>query len=230
MRQQELDRFRSYRQVSKSDFYYLHYEPLIRDLEFVAAKYASGRLLDIGCGNKPYESMFDGRIVEYFGCDVVQSSLNRVQVICEATHIPLASRSFDTVFSTQTIEHVSDHQRLLDEAFRLLKPGGHLIISGPMYWHLHEEPYDYFRFTRYGFKYLLEKTGFTVLETLSNGGKWALLGQVILHTVGRRLTPYDWMLRLHNSLFSYLDKRHVDPYSTMNYVVVGRKGDAAASA
>lgn len=223
MRAEQLDRFRSYRQISRADLYFLVYEPLIRDLEYAAGKYASKRLLDIGCGNKPYEAMFEGKITEYTGCDVVQSSLNKVDVLCEATAIPLPDESFDTVFSTQTIEHVADHQQLLNEAFRLLKPGGHLIVSGPMYWPLHEEPHDFFRFTKYGFQHILEKSGFTVVEILSNGGKWALLGQTILHTVPRRLIPFLWMFRLHNRFFSYLDRKYYSPVNTMNYVVIGKK-------
>lgn len=223
MRAEQLDRFRSYRQISRADLYFLVYEPLIRDLEYAAGKYASKRLLDIGCGNKPYEAMFEGKITEYTGCDVVQSSLNKVDVLCEATAIPLPDESFDTVFSTQTIEHVADHQQLLNEAFRLLKPGGHLIVSGPMYWPLHEEPHDFFRFTKYGFQHILEKSGFTVVEILSNGGKWALLGQTILHTVPRRLIPFRWMFRLHNHFFSYLDRKYYSPVNTMNYVVIGKK-------
>ncbi|HTB33100.1 MAG TPA: class I SAM-dependent methyltransferase, partial [Bacteroidia bacterium] len=164
MREENLDRFSDYNKVDISDHYYLVYKPLIRDLEYAVKKYAGEKVLDLGCGNKPYEGMFQGIAKEYIGCDVVQSSMNKVDVICEATKIPLPDASFDTVFSTQVIEHVDDHQALVKEAFRLLKPGGHFIVSGPMYWHLHEEPYDYFRFTKYGFKYILEKNGFSVAE------------------------------------------------------------------
>jgi SAM-dependent methyltransferase len=223
MREENLDRFSDYNKVDISDHYYLVYKPLIRDLEYAVKKYAGEKVLDLGCGNKPYEGMFQGIAKEYIGCDVVQSSMNKVDVICEATKIPLPDASFDTVFSTQVIEHVDDHQALVKEAFRLLKPGGHFIVSGPMYWHLHEEPYDYFRFTKYGFKYILEKNGFSVAEILSNGGKWALMGQVIIHTMPARLVRLKFYRAFVNRLFSYLDKKYYSDLNTMNYVVIGKK-------
>ncbi len=223
MRTENEIRLADYNKIDKADLYYLVYKPLIRDLENSVKKYAGTRVLDLGCGNKPYEAMFSGIAKEYVGCDVVQSNMNKVDVICEATKIPLPDASFDTVFSTQVIEHVEDHQAMVKEAFRLLKPGGHFIVSGPMYWHLHEEPHDFFRFTKHGFKYLLEKYGFTVIEILPNGGKWALMGQVILHTVSARLVRIKLYRRFVNTVFSYLDKRFYNDFNTMNYVVVGKK-------
>jgi SAM-dependent methyltransferase len=223
MREENIYRFNTYKEVSKSHHYYLSLAPLNRALEAVIKKYGSGKVLDIGCGNKPYEEMFKGIATGYIGCDVVQSDLKKVDVICEATKIPLPDSSFDTVLSTQVIEHVEDHQALVREAFRLLKPGGYFIVSGPMYWHLHEEPYDFFRFTKHGFKYILENNGFSVLEILSNGGKWALMGQVIIHTMPARLVRLKFYRAFVNTLFSYLDKKYYNDFNTMNYVVVGKK-------
>lgn len=223
MRETNLYRFADYNKIDSTDPYYLEYKPLIRDLEGSVKKYARGRILDIGCGNKPYEGMFQGIAEEYVGCDVVQSDQQRVDIICEATRIPQPDASFDTVFSTQVIEHVEDHQALVSEAYRLLKQGGHFILSGPLYWHLHEEPHDYFRFTKYGFKYILEKSGFTVLEIHSNGGKWAFLGQVIIHTLPARLIKIKLFTSLINHIFSYLDKKFYNDINTLNYVVVGKK-------
>ena len=223
MREDNLHRFNNYKQVQLSHHYYLSLTPLTEALEQSIKQYATGRTLDIGCGNKPYEGMFQGLITEYLGCDVVQSDQNKVDIICEATKIPLPDKSFDTVFSTQVIEHVEDHQALVKEAFRLLKPGGHFIVSGPMYWHLHEEPYDYFRFTKFGFRYILEKNRFSLIEILSNGGKWALMGQVIIHTMPARLVRLKFFRATVNRLFSYLDKKYFNDFNTMNYVVVGKK-------
>ena len=223
MREENLYRFNDYSRIDIADHYYLVYKPLIRDLEFAVKKYAGEKILDIGCGNKPYQEMFQGITKEYVGCDVVQSDQKKVDVICEATKIPLPDSSFDTVFSTQVIEHVEDHQALVKEAFRLLKPGGHFIVSGPMYWHLHEEPYDYFRFTKHGFRYILEKNRFIVMDVLSNGGKWALLGQVIIHTMPARLVRLRLYRVFVNRIFSYLDRKYYNDFNTMNYVVVGKK-------
>ena len=164
MRLENVSRLSSFNGINKYNFNYLVYKNLIRDLNKAVYKYAKGKVIDIGCGNKPYENIFKGKIDEYIGCDVMQSDLKKVDIICEANNIPLKSLSFDTAFSTQTIEHVADHQGLANEAFRLLKPGGYFIVSGPLYWPLHEEPYDFFRFTKHGFTYVFEKAGFEVTE------------------------------------------------------------------
>jgi SAM-dependent methyltransferase len=209
--------------VPLSHHYYLSYKPLTAALETITTRFAKGRTLDIGCGNKPYEAMFKGLSSEYIGCDIMQSSENKVDIICNASQIPFPDFSFDTVFSTQVIEHFENPDAMIHEAYRLLKPGGHLILSGPMYWHLHEEPHDYFRFTKYGFRLLFEKNNFIVNEILSCGGKWAVLGQVMIHTLPRRLVRLKFFRALNNRIFSYLDNKYYNDFNTLNYVIAGTK-------
>jgi len=188
-----------------------------------AAASAHGALLDMGCGNKPYEKMFEGKISSYTGCDVVQSSEHKVDIICPATDIPVADGKFDTVLCTQVIEHVADHQALLRETYRVLTTKGVLILSGPMYWHLHEEPYDFFRFTEFGLRYLLEKAGFQRIEIIPNGGKWTLCGQVFIHCLTGTFFYKKHVIHLINRLFSYLDDRYPECKNPLNYVAVAHK-------
>ena len=218
-RQKELSRFKG-EGISLSNSDYLVYEPLIKLLKMSIKIHACGRVLDIGCGNKPYERFFTNNLLEYIGCDVVQSDQNRVDIICEANNIPVEDNYFDTVFSTQVIEHVADHNGLLSEAYRVLKPGGKLIISGPMYWPLHEEPHDYFRFTKYGFSYLLKKHEFNEIAIEPCGGKWALTGIVFLYAIPYRPRIIN---RILNPVFSWLDKNYPDFGNTTNYVVIAQK-------
>jgi SAM-dependent methyltransferase len=216
-----LERLEGYT-TSLDDPSYLVYRGLFSALE-KASVHAKGRLLDIGCGNKPYERMFDGRITEYLGCDVIQSSGKRVDILCPATTIPLEDGSVDTVLCTQVIEHVSDHRGLVREAFRLLRPGGILIISGPMYWPLHEEPYDFFRFTKHGFRHILEDAGFVAHSIESNGGKWALCGQVLIHTIEGSTLSRRPLIRLINRFFGCMDDRRRDCISTINYLAIANR-------
>lgn len=216
-----IERIRSFKTSIDEPDYLIH-RTLFAALQR-ASVHAKGRLLDIGCGNKPYEKMFDGRISEYLGCDMAQASDKCADIICPATEIPLEDATIDTVLCTQVIEHVADHRTLLRETFRLLTSGGTLILSGPMYWHLHEEPHDFFRFTQYGFRHILEETGFVVDSVESNGGKWALCGQVLIHTIqGSRLDRRS-IIRLINRVFAYIDDRKSTRTNTMNYVVVAHK-------
>jgi SAM-dependent methyltransferase len=236
MRQNNLERLHNL-DIDTSNHHYLHYYSFHKDLFAMLETYAQGRLLDIGCGNKPYEDLILPKITEYIGCDIVQSSENAVDILCPANNIPLPDASFDTVISTQTIEHVEDHFGLVSEANRMLKKDGYFILSGPMYWPLHEEPYDFFRFTKHGFKYILEKAGFNIIFIKANGGKWSVAGQALIHAIFPQLYYIKGvkgkMLRLIfklfggvktiNKFFLSLDNRYVDDSNTMNYVIVAQK-------
>lgn len=222
MREVNLNRLNSYKMKSYA-INYLEHTFIVDGLYKAIEKFATGKILDIGCGNKPYKELFNSSVTEYIGCDIIQSSSNNVDILCEATKIPLPDNSFDTVFSTQTIEHVGDFQDMVNEAYRLCKPGAYFIVSGPMYWPLHEEPYDYHRFTKHGFAHTLEKAGFTVVEINPNGGKWALMGQVMIQTLPTWITFPKVLKWLHNRFFVWLDKKYFDPVNTMNYVAIGRK-------
>lgn len=219
---------------NRRDFIVLHF--LFRDLKEAAGSAAKGRLLDIGCGNKPYEGLFQGLISDYKGCDVVQSSLGKVDVLCEATDLKFESGSFDTVFSTQVIEHVSDPFKMLSEANRVLVMNGSLIISAPFCWELHEEPYDFYRYSKYALKTMLENAGFQVVSIVPNGGKWAAIIQLWINMIYSTFTSKKWYVRilkgifinLHltaliNTMAIKLDRKYFSDLLTLNYVVVAQK-------
>jgi SAM-dependent methyltransferase len=236
MREENINRLSSF-EIKVDHPHYLVYKSYHSILFKCLKKYSRGRLLDIGCGNKPYRPLIESQITEYMGCDIVQSSEHCVDIISPATDIPLPESTFDTVISTQTIEHVAEHQLLVNEAYRLLKPGGYFIVSGPMYWPLHEEPYDFFRFTKHGFIHILTLAGFSIIEENANGGKWALCGQAFIHALYpdiHTVTSFKWKLirktlslfgglKAINRFFSRLDDKKYDSSNTMNYVFVAFK-------
>mgnify|MGYP000019287153 CR=1 FL=1 len=216
------------------DYIVMHF--LIRDLKKVIVRYGRGKVLDVGCGNKPYQSLFNVPAENYIGCDLVQSSDQRVDVICPATAIDLPNSAFDTVFSTQVMEHVDNTELMMQECHRVLKNEGILILSVPFCWELHEEPHDYFRFTKYGLQELCKRSNFEVIEILPNGGKWAALFQMnvnILYSTFRSKKLVTRCLKflfinLHftsliNRLGVWLDTRFFDSLLTLNYVLVAKK-------
>lgn len=219
MREENLKRLNNI-QTSHRSSEFLVYQPLFKNLKNAIDKNAYGKMLDIGCGNKPYSPWFEGKITEYTGCDIIQSDQNKVDIICPAQDIPCAENYFDTVFTTQVIEHVGDHEGMLSEAERVLKPGGKLILSGPFYWPLHEEPHDYFRYTKHGFKLILEKAGFKILDIQPCGGKWAVTGIMIISAIPYKPKFISWFL---NKIFAWMDQKFFDPVITFNYVIVAEK-------
>lgn len=235
MREENIQRLKFFK-AGINDPNYLIYKNLFKDLENAISKYATGKVLDIGCGNKPYESLFTN-ITKYEGCDIVQSSDKKVDIVCPATEIAAENEQYETVFSSQVLEHVQDHLKMLQEANRVLKKGGTIILSAPMCWEHHEVPYDYFRFTKYGMQYIFEKAGFSVIEIKSNGGKWAFLGQmtqnIILSSTQNKKNILRKIFRVFhlafvkliiNAFYSLLERIDRDEeFITINFVVVAKK-------
>ncbi|MBE2289865.1 MAG: methyltransferase domain-containing protein [Chitinophagaceae bacterium] len=235
MREENLNRLTTL-ETRISDPIYLHNSTLFRDVAAAISEHGKGDVIDIGCGNKPYQHLFKNK-GKYVGCDIVQSSDMKVDVLCSVTDIPIEDKQFDTVFSTQVLEHVAEHSKMLSEAFRLLKNGGTIILSAPMCWQHHEVPYDFYRFTKYGLQHLFEKAGFTSIEIKANGGKWALLGQMAQNTImsstrGKKGAVRAFFRFVHkyflkyviNLLCSYLERVDKDEeFATLNFVVVAKK-------
>ncbi|MCX7702846.1 MAG: class I SAM-dependent methyltransferase [Planctomycetota bacterium] len=146
---------------------------LRKDIDKVSS-YAKGYLLDVGCGSKPYFYLFK-QVDEYIGMDIpldiyedkeskAVARKSAIDVYGSALDIPFKSESFDAVVCFQVLEHLPEPARAVSEMARCLKPGGHLILSTNFLWPLHDIPYDFFRFTEFGLKYLIEKSGLTLKQ------------------------------------------------------------------
>jgi hypothetical protein len=116
----------------------------------------------------------------------------------------------------------------------VLKPGGCAIYSVPFIWHLHEEPRDFFRFSKYGLSYLFEKTGFEVLELHALSGFWVTFGQLFVYNIHRanrglirRLRIIDAAELVIQGSAYLLDKIDKTEQWTWMYMVVVRKPAAA---
>lgn len=143
-----------------------------------AAHHAHGRLLDVGCGIKPYRAMFP-QCREYLGIERpgTLSHSRVVDVWGDALQLPFAPATMDTVLCNEVLEHVPEPSQLFAEAARVLRPGGILLLTTPQVWGLHEEPWDFYRYTRYGLSYLAKKHGFEVVSVTPTCGTWAMAGQ-----------------------------------------------------
>jgi len=132
----------------------------------------SGRVLDVGAGVQPFRRYLRPDH-EYVAMEVAASRSG--QVTGDARHMPFASEVFDGIICTEVIEHVDDPALALREIGRICRPGARLYLSAPMTWGLHYEPYDYFRYTRYGLESLLRRCGFQVEETVRIGGLFTMV-------------------------------------------------------
>lgn len=134
----------------------------------------SGKLMDFGCGRKPYEKFF--RVDEYIGIDMEHTghehTNSKVDVFYDGKNIPFPNDSFDSVFCSEVLEHVFNLEEVLTEIRRVMKTGGKILITVPFSWNEHEVPFDFGRYTSFGIKHVLEKNGFEV-STLIKSGNFA---------------------------------------------------------
>ena len=146
-------------------------EILLRQLEGLKSR-AKGRMLDVGCGAKPYSLVFSPLVDEYLGIDLPTSDygIDEIDVYASALTLPFKSNSFDTVLCTEVLEHVPDPQGLIHELSRVLKTDGSLLLSTPQNYWVHSAPNDYYRFTKFGLSYLIERDGFEIIDITSIGG------------------------------------------------------------
>lgn len=164
-------------------------------VESALKQYAHGILLDIGCGEKPYESMTQGLVTIHIGLDHPGSLHNKqnTDIFATAYETGVAAKSIDTVLCTVVLEHLEYPQEALNEIYRIMKPGGYLIISTPLFWHLHEEPRDFFRYTKYGLAHLLSSAGFELIELNPLSGFTVTFCQELVYFLNRlRRGPFRY--------------------------------------
>lgn len=137
-------------------------------------------MLDAGAGEAPYRQLFAH--CHYMTADWPQSvheGIQAVDISASLEHLPVSNGSFDAVLCTQVLEHVGEPLAILRELHRVLRPAGELWLTVPLVWPLHEEPYDFFRYTRHGRRHLLVQAGFSPLEVEARNGAFTTLAQIL---------------------------------------------------
>lgn len=197
-----------------------------------SSRYLRGRLIDIGCGEKPLQKYVSHYIAEHVGVDHEGTFHDRSKVdrFGSAYNLPFEAESFDSALCTAVLEHLEEPELAIRECFRVLKPGGFAIYSVPFIWHLHEEPRDFFRYSRYGLDYLFKKAGFEVVEIEALSGFWATFGQLLVYNIYRLNRGPLRLLRIIDAIciplqyfFYLLDRMDKTEQWTWSYIVVARK-------
>lgn len=161
------------------------------------------RVLDAGAG----EGRFRPELAHtrYVGIDLAVGDIDwdydNLDVISDLFRVPFAQGSFDAAVCFQVLEHVSEPQRVLQEIGRVLKPGGTFFLSAPQSWHQHQKPHDYYRYTSFGLRYLVEESGMEIRSIEPMGGYfWFLSFQLQninywLFPSGMKGRRWTWPLR-----------------------------------
>jgi SAM-dependent methyltransferase len=167
--------------------YILHFEAAIEDAvrRFASSLPRGARVLDAGAGEGHYRSFF--AIQRYIGLDLAVGDsawdYSKLDVLGDLTALPFRDAVFDATLNIVTLEHVRDPARVLRELARTLAPAARLLLIVPHEWEEHQQPHDYFRYTRYGVEYLLRQAGFEGLDIRPVGGFFRLLSRRLLNAL-----------------------------------------------
>jgi SAM-dependent methyltransferase len=163
----------------------LHFESSIETavMGFAQELPAGASVLDAGAGELQYAHLFQKH--RYVAVDLAVGDerwdYTRVHCIADLAALPLASGAFDGCINIVTLEHVREPAAVVSELGRALKPGGRLLMVVPQEWEVHQAPHDYWRFTRYGVRLLLERAGFTAIRVYPVGGWFRLTSRRLLN-------------------------------------------------
>lgn len=217
---------------------------LRKNIADAIAEHAWGKTIDLGCGEMPYREKLQAQGEKYFSLDYpgatnyFDEKLNRIDVFGDAQKTPFTHESFNTVFSSEVLEHVPDPRAMIEECYRILTPEGALLLTVPYCYKIHLEPHDYFRFTKHGLHHLVTTAGFTDVDIRPIGGNLAAIGQSLsnyLHEAfiadpvthqPRSLFHLALVLpfcALLQSLFLLLDKVSTLDSLTLGYLVCAKK-------
>jgi SAM-dependent methyltransferase len=150
-----------------------------------------GKLMDFGCGQKPYKSLFN--VDEYIGVDFENpghSHANEsIDVFYDGKTIPFSNESFDAIFSSEVFEHIFNLPEIIKELNRVLKVGGSILLTCPFAYCEHETPNDFARYTSFAIKSLLVQNGFEITEQIKTGNSIEALSQMYLTYLHLHINP-----------------------------------------
>jgi SAM-dependent methyltransferase len=130
--------------------------------EFAGRLPAGALVLDAGAGEQPYRHHFLHCRYEAADFEAVKKRYATSTYVCDLARIPVEDGRFDAVVFSQVMEHLPDPLAVLKELHRVLKPGGVLFYSGPLWFEEHEKPYDFYRYTSFALRHLFEASAFQI--------------------------------------------------------------------
>ena len=213
----------------------LHFECEIEDAVRVLARQLpeGARVLDAGAGESQYAPHFVRQRYCAVDLGVGDASWNysHLDAVADLAALPFAKATFAAALHLVTIEHLQEPACALAEIARTLAPGGILLVAAPHEWEVHQAPHDYFRYTRYGLAYLLQKAGLEVCELRPSGGYFRLLARRLLNGLQFFSGGLRWLGFLPAAILvvppalvlPWLDFLDRDRNFTLGYICTARK-------
>lgn len=178
-----------------SPIYYAQYKITIP----LTLEYIHDDLIDIGCGYSPYRQLLKDKVNKIDGYDHIKYN-EFVTILGDILNISTAiDRSYDCAICFEVLEHSPDPSKTLEEIHKVLNSKGFLALSVPLFNQVHEEPLDFFRFTKYGIIELLKSNGFNIINVKKKAGLFSFLG----HQISIFFNSLFWPIPLINHLILY---------------------------
>jgi 2-polyprenyl-3-methyl-5-hydroxy-6-metoxy-1,4-benzoquinol methylase len=202
---------------------------------FIGTLKEGDRILDVGAGSGHYRSLFCGQ--EYLAIDrgYEQRDVAGLSIIADIAAIPLANEVLDAAICMEVLEHVRDPVSILKEINRVVRSGAHVLISTPLCYGEHMQPYDFQRYTRFALQDMFQQSGFEVVSISPRGGFFTLLAYLLARVPDELMRNRNgWIkhmkpiLRLATTytlapLFLFLDFADVRKDFTLGFVSHVRK-------
>lgn len=201
-------------------------------------QYCRGRLVDLGCGEVPFYSFYQPYVSEVVTVDWENTSHpnSHIDIYADLNAPPISAiddHSADCILCSDVLEHIYQPKILVKEMSRMLKPDGWLLLNVPFLFYVHEEPYDFYRYTPFSLRRMLEENGFEVREIQPLGGPREVFAQwntLIFDWYGRQSTR-KWFVKGVSWLYWLLGKgllkasrvKEGSFYVNLGYAVIARK-------
>lgn len=175
------------------------------------SSYIKGDVLDVGSGKSDRYSKFF-KFNKYIRLDISPDC--EPDIVADAQNIPLPDKSFDSIISTQGLEHMTNPTKVIMEFYRVLRENGYCLVTVPFFNEMHEEPHDYWRFTKYSLEMMFKEAGFNIVSIEPRGGFFAVIAQLFTRyfidkfslferKIGAIINPF---LKLFGLIMIWLDK------------------------
>jgi SAM-dependent methyltransferase/uncharacterized protein YbaR (Trm112 family) len=143
--------------------------------------YLKGDVLEVGAGGNYLKRVYSNKTTSWISSDYDLRSL--IDIRCDAQSLPFNDSLFDVVICIDVLEHVENPALMISELARVLKNDGILILSTPFFFYLHEAPYDFYRFSKYGLKSLMNRFGLETLDLKPTAGVISTFGIMLTASI-----------------------------------------------
>lgn len=199
----------------------------IRTIDHLTTNNKDLLLVDYGCGDMPYRSVIEPKVGKYLGVDLEMNPKAEHHIGFDSK-TTLPDNYADIILSNQVLEHVDTPSGYLQEAYRILKPGGSIILTTHGYWFYHPTPNDYWRWTSAGLRKTVEAEGFQINSFHGIMGLAAsgiqLFQDAILNKVPKALyPPIAFVMQGFIALFDKMNSQSQRDRDASLYVVIAQK-------